>query len=344
MIDLSENLFYDGHMQRRARILVALKSEYREMLFHPSDWGRLEALGEVSLIEDDATTLPDRACDDFDVMITGWGTPKLESVDGDRLRLIAHTSGSWRGALAPEVFQSDCVVTQAGSDPMARAVAEFALTMELAMLRELVTYDRGLWATRDYAASRQPAFGKAIHTAKHGLVGLSRVGVWHARMLRGLGVEDIVAYDPYWTDERAEALGVRLVELDEAMACDVVALHAPVTPETREMIGARELALIPDGALLLNTARSAIVDSDALVRELESGRIRAALDVFDVEPLPADSPLHGLLNVLLTPHVAGATVEARHEQGRTAVDEIERHLAGQPLQFAVAADQVAYLS
>lgn len=326
------------------RVLVALAARHREVLFAPDAWARLESLGEISVLPDDATALPDGVCSDFDVIITGWDTPKLERVDGDRLRCIVHTSGSWRGALGPEVFDSSVTVTQAGSDPMARAVAEFALSMELAMLRGLVSYDRGMQTTRDYAASRQPEYTTAIHTVRHGLVGLSRVGVWHARMLRGLGVTDLIAYDPYFPVERAEELGVRLTSLDEVMASPVVAAHAPVTDETRRMLGAEQFALIPDGGLFLNTARAAIVDGPALERELVSGRIQAALDVFDEEPLPASSPLYGLPNVLLTPHVAGATTSARFEQGATAVDEVARFVAGEPLRFAVAPGSAAHLS
>lgn len=110
------------------------------------------------------------------------------------------------------------------------------------------------------------------------------------------------------------------------------------------MIGAEELARIPDGGIFLNTARSAIVDGDALERELLSGRIRAGLDVFDEEPLSGDSKLFGLPNVLLTPHVAGATRQARWEQGACAVDEVERFLAGERLLFEVDKAAVAHLS
>lgn len=326
------------------RILVALNTEFRELLFTADAWRRLEALAAVDVLPDDATVLPDDVCSAYDVLITGWGTPQLQRVDGTQLQLVVHTAGSWREALGAAVFSSDVAVSQAGSDPMARAVAEFALTMELVLLREVHTYDRGMQTTRDYAASRHPEFGTGIHTVRHGLIGLSRVGVWHAKMLRGLGCEELVAYDPYCSATRAADLGVRLVSLDEALASFVVALHAPVTPETRGMIGAEQLARIPDGGIFLNTARAAVTDSGALEKELVAGRIRAGLDVFDREPLPAESPLYGLPNVLLTPHVAGATRQARWDQGTCAVDEVERFLTGKPLQFEVLKAEAAHLS
>lgn len=126
------------------------------------------------------------------------------------------------------------------------------------------------------------------------------------------------------------------MDLDELLATSqVVALHAPVLPETRHLIGARELALMPDSAVLVNTARSWLVDQDALLAELRSGRLDAALDVFDLEPLPTDHPFRTLPNVLLTPHQAAGTVECRRRQGGIVLDEIARFAAGQPLRHAV---------
>jgi phosphoglycerate dehydrogenase-like enzyme len=106
------------------------------------------------------------------------------------------------------------------------------------------------------------------------------------------------------------------------------------------MIGARELALLQDGAILTNTARSWVMDQEALLAELQSGRIQAALDVFDQEPLPQDSPFRDLENVILTPHVAGGTIEARHRQGEYMVQELQRFLADDPLFFQVTKDML----
>jgi len=104
----------------------------------------------------------------------------------------------------------------------------------------------------------------------------------------------------------AAAMGVA-VEWPIDATCPIVVIHAPVTPETHHMIGAAELALMQDDGFLVNTARSWVVDQDALLAELQSGRLRAALDVYDQEPLPADHPYRSLENVILTPHVAGAS-------------------------------------
>src|SRR5699024_1217756 len=116
---------------------------------------------------------------------------------------------------------------------------------------------------------------------------------------------------------------------------DVLAIHAPVTEQTRHMLDADLSGRLRDGAIVVNTARSAVIDMQALTEELVSGRLSAGLDVFDVEPLPADSPLYGLDNVLITPHVAGGTVEARFAQGAGVTEEIAAHLAGEPMRYEV---------
>ena len=106
------------------------------------------------------------------------------------------------------------------------------------------------------------------------------------------------------------------------------------------MVGANQLSLLQDGACFVNTARSWVIDYDALLAELQTGRIHAALDVFDREPLPEDNPFRELDNVLMTPHIAGASVEARHRQGQWMVEELQRFFTGQPLRYQVTIDML----
>jgi phosphoglycerate dehydrogenase-like enzyme len=326
------------------RILVAIPDHVRRDLFTADEWSRLAGIGELDALPSGSQWLPHDVNSRYDVVVSGWQTPPLDIASRERLGLVVHSAGGFRTVLRQSVFDAGIPVSQAGSDPMARAVAECAVALTLMILRELHSYDRAMQTSRDFDASRQPALSTSITGASHGLVGLSRTGQWHARLLRALGCTDLIAHDPYWESEAAASLGVRLVSLDEVMERDVVALHAPVTAETTGMIGREQIARMRDGAVLINTARSAIVDMDALTGELVSGRLRAGLDVFDEEPLPADSPLYGLPNVVLTPHVAGGTVQARHAMGRAVVDEIERFAQGKPLQFEVRPAEVARLS
>jgi phosphoglycerate dehydrogenase-like enzyme len=121
----------------------------------------------------------------------------------------------------------------------------------------------------------------------------------------------------------------------------VVSLHAPSLPKTRHLLDARRLALLRDGATLINTARGALVDGEALERELVSGRIDAVIDTTEPEILPADSPLYELPNVVLTPHVAGSLGSETRRMAELAVEEIERFARGEPLRHALLADDLA---
>jgi phosphoglycerate dehydrogenase-like enzyme len=133
--------------------------------------------------------------------------------------------------------------------------------------------------------------------------------------------------------------------LDELLAAsDVVSLHAPALLETHHQIDARRLALLRDGATLINTARGWLVDGAALERELASGRIDAVLDTTDPEVLPADSPLYEFPNVFLTPHVAGAMGTETQRMAALALDEIERFARGEPLRHAIRAEDLARIA
>jgi glyoxylate reductase len=200
------------------------------------------------------------------------------------------------------------------------AVADLTLALILACRRHLVVSDRFVRERRwRQGWARPELLGHDLAGSTLGLVGLGRIGSEVAR--------------------RAEAFGMRVVHhrrsdglpLDELLrSADVVSLHVPLTPETDGLVSRERLALLRDGATLVNTARGAIVDEDALVEELGSGRISAGLDVFAAEP---DVPerLLDLPNVVLTPHVASATVETRAAMTRVLVDNVLAFLHGEPL-------------
>ena len=164
-----------------------------------------------------------------------------------------------------------------------------------------------------------------------GIVGTGAIGSDLARLANALGME-VVAWTFHPTDQRAEQLGVRYVELDELLArADVVSLNVALTAATRGMIGERELGLMKPGALLVNGGRGALVEKDALVQALHSGHLAgAALDVYDVEPLPAEDPILSCEQVVLTPHMADQTPEGIDLLNEGAVDNVIAFLEGRP--------------
>ena len=204
------------------------------------------------------------------------------------------------------------------------AVADMTLALILACRRHLVGSDRfvreGRWR-RGWA--RPELLGRDLAGSTLGLVGMGRIGSEVAR--------------------RAEAFGMRVghhrrsdgIPLEELLrSSDVVSLHVPLSMETRDLLSRERLALLQDGATLINTARGAIVDEEALVDELVSGRISAGLDVFADEPRVPERLL-GLPNVVLTPHIASATAETRAAMTRVLVDNVLAFSRGEPLPNAV---------
>ena len=289
-----------------------------------------------------------RRIGEFDVVVTGWRSPKfttevLRAARPRPLKLIAHSAGSIKFLFEDEqsMFGSFAVTTAAAA--MGPAVAEMALQALLMLLRPLHVLDAGMKAGGDWRELK--ACGSKRQTEltaqRVGVIGAGHTGRHFIRMLRALRVQTSV-YDPYMDNARAAEMDVERIEsLDELLSSSTaVALHAPATPETHHMIGRRELALLIDGAIFINTARPSLVDHDALRDELRSGRISAALDVFPEEPLPADSPFRRLNNVLITPHIASHTTQCYYRQGDCVVEEIRRLAHGEPPRYAVTPEML----
>jgi glyoxylate reductase len=206
------------------------------------------------------------------------------------------------------------------------ATADLAMGLMLAARRRIVEGDdlvrSGRWTT---AWPAGPLLGREVTGATLGIVGLGRIGAAVARRARAFEMR--VLYHRRTPGEPAD--GYR--SLDELLVeSDVVTLHAPLTADTERLLARERLALLRDGATLVNTARGSIVDEDALVEELVSGRISAGLDVFVHEPhVPAQ--LVGLPNVVLTPHIGSGTVETRAAMTRIVVDNLLAAERGDPL-------------
>jgi D-3-phosphoglycerate dehydrogenase len=164
-----------------------------------------------------------------------------------------------------------------------------------------------------------------------GLVGTGNVGAAMARLARGLGMR-VLAWTFHPSDERAAAIGVEYVPLDELLqTSDVVSVHVRLSPQSRGLLGARQIGLMKRGAILVNTARGAMVDTTALVDALDRGHLfGAGLDVFEQEPPPADHPLFRCEHVVLTPHNADATPEGVDMLNAGVVDNVIAFLEGRP--------------
>ncbi|MEE2854494.1 MAG: NAD(P)-dependent oxidoreductase [Actinomycetota bacterium] len=206
----------------------------------------------------------------------------------------------------------------------ADAVAEMTVALLLAATRHVLSADADVRSGnifRDGSIPYQRFRAAEIAGLTAGLVGLGAVGRATQWRLSGLGLR-VIAHDPYNPDARHS--------LDELLSeADVVSLHAPVTDDTAGMIGAREFAAMRDGVVFLNTARAQLHDTDALVDALAAGKVGAAgLDHFAGEWLPVDHPLVAMPNVVLTPHIGGATFDTEARQAQMVADDLEALLAG----------------
>ena len=205
------------------------------------------------------------------------------------------------------------------------AVAEFALTLILSVMKNLPRYDQAARAGKWSRFQMRELTGKTV-----GLVGFGRIGRRLAELMSGFGVT-ILAYDPYMNEEAAKERKVQSVSLEELLErSDVVSLHLPSTKETYHLINKENIGKMRDGAYLINTSRGALVDEKALYEALACGKLSgAALDVFEKEPVTVDNPLFGLEQTVLAPHVSALTYETNYNGGLICAESIIRVAQGQ---------------
>jgi phosphoglycerate dehydrogenase-like enzyme len=325
-------------------VAILIPKATRKKVLSPEALEDLASFARVRLPNGSSLTTDDLApmLNDAVACITGWGTPPLSAnllTDKPNVGLVAHTAGSIRNLVPVDLMESGLRVSHAAAI-IADAVAEFVISEALLGLRPLHEIDLGMRAGEEWKPLRERTMGRLLGACTVGIVGAGYVGRKVIHLIQAFGARMLV-YDPLLSPKTATELGALPQSLDELLAeSDVVSLHAPVLPETRGMIGAAQLARLRDGALFINTARAALVEEDALVSELQSGRISAALDVFATEPLPPDSPFRVLPNVILSPHAAGHTTDTYLRQGQAMVEDVRRYLCGEPLVFEVSAQML----
>jgi D-3-phosphoglycerate dehydrogenase len=210
--------------------------------------------------------------------------------------------------------------------------AEHTMALLLALVRNIPQAHASLIAGQ---WDREKFMGAELHSKVLGIIGLGNVGTLVAQRGNAFGMK-LLASDPYKTEQWAARIGVELVGLDELLArADVITLHVHKTADTRGMIGEAELEKCKTGVLIVNTSRGGLIDEEALVRAIKSGKVAgAAFDVFETEPA-SDSPLFGLAQVVVTPHLGGSTVEAQDKAGTSIAEQVLLALRGEFVPNAV---------
>ncbi|WP_330322281.1 hydroxyacid dehydrogenase [Streptomyces anulatus] len=331
--------------------LLAMGPGIAEQLFGARQRARLTALVDTDpgLVAHRLTDPPPevaRALAGAELLITCWGAPPLTAevlAAAPRLRAVVHAAGSVKHHITPACWERGLRVTSAAA-ANALPVAEYTLAAILLAGKDVLPAARRYRELRAPHDWRAELAGHGNYRRCVGIVGASRIGRRVIELLRPFDLE-VLLFDPYVDAGTAARLGAEQVGLDELCARSrIVSVHAPELPATRHMIGAAQLAAMPDGATLINTSRGSLIDGDALLPELVSGRLNAVLDVTEPEVPPASSPLYDLPNVLLTPHVAGSLGDEIHRLADFALDEVARYASGLPFADPVTPEDLARMA
>jgi len=335
-----------GSEEAKKKILCIPTEEHLSYVFSDETLERLKRLFDVTfndLGRDYTSEELAARIKGFDGLITGWGSPTLTDEvfeNADRLKIIVHSAGSVKAKLLPKSVVEKYIIPRGicvCNAPKAIAYNVAETTIGLMIMTSHRLYDhvfnvkeRGMW--RDPSLPRE---FKTINGSVIGIVGASTVGREVIRLLKPFDCK-ILVYDPYLADEEAEKMGVEKVSLEDLFRqSDFISVHAPLTEETIHMIGRKHFRLMRDGAVLINTSRGKVLDQDALLEECKTGRILVALDVTDPEPLPRNSPLRRLKNVLLTPHIAGHGYYGAKKIGEMTLQALEDFFAGREVKNRV---------
>jgi len=263
---------------------------------------------------------------EYDVLIVRSATKVTKEVidAGDKLKIVARAGVGLDNIDVNAANARGIKVLNAPEAPSA-AVAELVLGMMLSWARKIpeahASMKMGKWEKSKF-------MGIELRGKTLGIVGTGQIGRMVGHRARAFGMS-LLLYDVVQNVEFANQTGAKYVDLDTLLrSSDFVTMHVPLTPQTKGMIGRREFGLMKPSAVLINTSRGEVVDEDALVEALQQGRIAGAcLDVYRKEPLPSDSPLLKLDNVVLTPHIGASTEEAKREAAIIIAEKIKRELA-----------------
>ncbi|MDF2834893.1 MAG: hydroxyacid dehydrogenase [Paenibacillus sp.] len=325
------------------RTLIGISNgELMNMFYPEAVLDKLRAFSEVDCLEVGSHVSSEQLAEmiePYDAYISSWGSPRVTAevaAKAPNLKYIGHTAGTVVAVVNDDIYDTNIQVASA-NHVLAKSTAESAVALMMA----------GAWNLRGYASRLQR--GEWSHNAGEtviglsgqtiGLIGFGEISRNVISFLRGFPVR-VLLHSRYCAPEQAAELGVELTGLDELLSTsDIVSLHSTWTKSTEGMIGERELALLKDGALFVNTARAQIIDEGAWITELRKGRIYAAIDVYHKEPLPADSPLLQLDNVLCVPHIGGFARHYKTAMGTFVIEDLKRFVdGGKPIGLVTRED------
>ena len=332
-------------MADKAKVWCILNKAGLDRVMRPEDQLKLKADYDVTFNKKDTMPGTDdiaKKIKDYDILLGGWGSPPLTEKVFEKavnLKMYAHFAGSVKHILSQEVVDKYLIprniVTYSANEAIGYNVAESAVGLLLMIGHQWLPFVNDFRATGRWRADVAPWNRQFLQGATVGVVAASKVGRHVMKLLSAWDLK-LQCYDPYLTREEAKKLGVRKVSLDQLFkTSDYITVHTPTTPETDKMIVEKHFKLMKDGATIINTARPAVFDQDALYREAKTGRIFVGLDVTTPEPLPQDSPFRELPNVYITPHISGAGFYGYFKIGENGLKAMKQCMAGKKVFGAV---------
>lgn len=281
-------------------------------------------------------------------LITTWDSPRFGDellAIAPNLRLIAHCGGEVKTRFQGSLLDRLTITT--APEPMARATAELGAALVLYCGRNLDWYRAQLrqpW-NQIYNSVHNHGTPEFLVGGQFGMIGFGRIGRTIVDFLRGFGLGWRV-YDPYAVRSLASDYPVQFSSLQSVLKSSrILLLTAALTDETRGLLNRKNLSRLRDGSTVINVARGGLVDLDSLTAEVRTGRLRCAIDVSDpLEPLPAKHPLRKLPGAIVTPHIGGGSLKARHEMADDLIDDLERFFGGKPVKNRVTTSMLARMT
>ena len=329
-------------MSDRPLILIDPHPRTMPLILDAGTRGTLEGLGRLVVHEDGPmpAEMLDRHLPDAEILISHADLPAERLSIAKKLRAIFNVEGNFRPNLDYGHCAAHGIAVLSAGPAFALPVAEVALGMAIDLARGVTAADRDFRAGREAyeLAGNRDSFlftGSSV-----GLIGFGDLGRALRPMLRPFRCP-VKVYDPWLADRTIREADCEPSGLDDLLStCRVIFVMASVTSENQGFLGRREFELIRPGSVFLLMSRAAVVDFPEFVRQVESGRFRAATDVFPIEPVPSDDPVRKVDGLLLSAHRAGGLQEAFHEIGRMVVSDMELVLRGLPPQSCKRADPV----
>ncbi len=330
-----------------SKIALLVNGEFRQRIFNEKYYDKIRKFGELKIFDKENFEDTQYVLDfvkGAEVIITSWDSPVISKEILDvcpDLKAVIHAAGSVKPVVSEEFINRKVRIT-GSAVAIGEGVAETALGFAISACKGFYRLNEDtknkLWNenTKSYV--------KDFYDINVGVISGGFVGRHMVKLLKNFHV-DVLMYDPILSAEEIEKIGAKKVELNELMSeSDVVSIHAPSIPATDNMINKDNLALMKDGAVLINTSRGSVINEQELIEELEKGRIFACIDVTNPEPPAKDNKLRDLDNVVLTPHIAGTVTNGLKRIALHVCEELERLLNGEKMRTEVNLDDLSKMA